>query len=65
MSFLSRLFGGLGAPGHPVIQPVEYKTRFMDGKEAHTLIDVRTSGERASFVCCLPVVWSLARVFWC
>ncbi|MBK8047108.1 MAG: rhodanese-like domain-containing protein [Anaerolineales bacterium] len=48
MSFLSRLFGGLGAPGHPVIQPVEYKTRFIDGKEAHTLIDVRTAGEFAS-----------------
>jgi rhodanese-related sulfurtransferase len=44
MSFLARLFGGQSA-GHPVIQPAEYKTRFMDSKQAHTLVDVRTADE--------------------
>ena len=45
MSFLSRLFGGVQGAGHPSIQPAEYKSRFIDGKEAHTLVDVRTSEE--------------------
>lgn len=44
MSFLARLFGGQSA-GHPVIQPAEYKMRFMDSKQAHTLVDVRTADE--------------------
>ena len=44
MSFLARLFGAATA-NHPVIQPAEYKTRFMDGKQPHTLIDVRTAEE--------------------
>jgi hydroxyacylglutathione hydrolase len=43
MSFLSRLFGQSAT--HPLIQPAEYKTRFMDGKQPHTLIDVRTAEE--------------------
>jgi rhodanese-related sulfurtransferase len=47
MSFLSRLFGGLGGASHPMIQADEYKTRFVDGKEPHTLVDVRTAGEFA------------------
>jgi phage shock protein E len=41
MSFLSRLFGG----GSPSIQPADYKTRYMDPKLPHTLIDVRTADE--------------------
>lgn len=41
MSFLARLFGG----GSPSIQPADYKARFMDGKQPHTLIDVRTADE--------------------
>jgi len=45
MSFLSRLFGGAQGAGHPLIQPAEYKVRFIDGKEAHTLVDVRTPDE--------------------
>ena len=45
MSFLSRLFGQSAT--HPLIQPAEYKTRFMDGKQPHTLVDVRTPGEFA------------------
>ena len=44
MSFLSRLFGQSSA-NHTVIQPQEYKTRFMDGKQPHTLVDVRTADE--------------------
>lgn len=44
MSFLSRLFGQPAA-NHPVIQPQEYKTRFLDGKQPHTLVDVRTAEE--------------------
>lgn len=44
MSFLSRLFGQSSA-NHPVIQPQEYKTRFLDGKQPHTLVDVRTAEE--------------------
>ena len=44
MSFLSRMFGQSSA-NHPVIQPQEYKARFMDGKQPHTLVDVRTAEE--------------------
>jgi rhodanese-related sulfurtransferase len=47
MSFLSRLFGRPEA-NHPAIQPGEYKARFMDGKQPHTLVDVRTAEEFAS-----------------
>ncbi len=47
MSFLNRFFGGHQTASHPVIQPAEYKARFVDGKQAHMLIDVRTSGEFA------------------
>jgi rhodanese-related sulfurtransferase len=45
MSFLSRLFGGAASPGHPVILPQDYKARFVDGHQAHTLVDVRTAEE--------------------
>jgi rhodanese-related sulfurtransferase len=45
MSFLSRLFGGPGAAGHQLVQPAEYKARYMDDGVAHTLLDVRTSEE--------------------
>ena len=48
MSFLSRLFGGQGSANHPVIQPADYKARFVDGKEKHTLVDVRTADEYKS-----------------
>ena len=44
MSFLSRFFGGQTA-SHPLLQPAEYKSRFMDGKQPHTLVDVRTPEE--------------------
>ena len=44
MNFLSRLFGQ-SSSNHPVIQPQEYKARFMDGKQPHTLVDVRTAEE--------------------
>jgi phage shock protein E len=44
MSFLSRLFGQPSA-SHPLLQPQEYKTRFMDGKQPHTLVDVRSAEE--------------------
>ena len=47
MSFLSRMFGGPQTAGHPIIQPAEYKSRFVDGKQAHTLVDVRTPEEFA------------------
>lgn len=45
MSFLSRLFGGHQTASHPVIQPADYKSRFVDGKQAHMLVDVRTPDE--------------------
>ena len=45
MSFLSRLFGGQPTANHPVILPADYKARFIDGKEKHTLVDVRTAEE--------------------
>ena len=44
MSFLSRLFGQSSA-NHPMIQPQEYQARFVDGKQPHTLVDVRTADE--------------------
>jgi rhodanese-related sulfurtransferase len=47
MSFLSRLFGQ-SAANHPVILPADYKARFLDGKEKHTLVDVRTAEEFSS-----------------
>ncbi len=48
MSFLSRLFGGHSSANHPLIQPPDYKSRFIDGKQAHTLVDVRTAQEYKS-----------------
>lgn len=43
MGFLSRMFGA----GSPVLSTTEYKSRFVDGKEAHLLVDVRTPEEFA------------------
>lgn len=48
MSFLSRLFGGQSTANHPVILPADYKARFIDGQERHTLVDVRTADEYKS-----------------
>lgn len=48
MSFFTRLFGGVGTSGHPLVQPAEYKARYMDAKTPHTLIDVRTPEEFAA-----------------
>jgi rhodanese-related sulfurtransferase len=45
MSFLSRLFGGPGAAGHQLVQPADYKARYMDDGASHTLVDVRTKEE--------------------
>ncbi len=45
MSFFSRMFGGVQSPSHPVILPADYKARFLDGHQEHTLVDVRTAGE--------------------
>jgi rhodanese-related sulfurtransferase len=45
MSFLNRLFGGPGAAGHQLVQPAEYKARYMDDATPHTLVDVRTPEE--------------------
>lgn len=45
MSFLNRLFGGPGAAGHQLVQPTEYKARYMDDAMPHTLVDVRTPEE--------------------
>jgi phage shock protein E len=47
MSFLSRLFGG-GSSANTVIKPAEYTARFVEGKEKHTLVDVRTAQEYKS-----------------
>ena len=44
MNFLSRLFGQPSA-GRPLLQPQEYKDRFMDSKQPHTLVDVRNADE--------------------
>ena len=48
MSFLSRMFGAPGASNHPVMTPAEYMSRFVEGKEQHTLLDVRTADEYRS-----------------
>ena len=48
MSFLSRLFGGQGSANQTAISPADYKARFVDGKEKHTLVDVRTADEYKS-----------------
>lgn len=48
MSYLSRLFGGLQSPGHQVIPPADYKARFMESAQDHTLLDVRTAEEFAA-----------------
>ena len=45
MSFLSRWLGGGQTASHPLIQPAEYQARFVDGKQAHTLVDVRMPDE--------------------
>lgn len=45
MSFLNRLFGGPSAAGHQLVQPAEYKARYMDDAMPHTLVDVRTPEE--------------------
>lgn len=45
MSFLHRMFGGATTPR---LNPTEYKSRFMDGQAAHTLLDVRTPDEFAA-----------------
>ncbi len=42
MSFLSKLFGSHSSNR---IQPADYNVRFVEGKEPHTLIDVRTRQE--------------------
>lgn len=44
MSFLSRLFGSQST-GRTRIQAADYKARFVDGKEPHTLVDVRSREE--------------------
>ena len=44
MSFFSKLFGS-GSSSQPKIQAADYKTRFVDGKQPHTLVDVRTRDE--------------------
>ena len=46
MSFLSRLFGGGVSTNH--ISCSDYKSRFMDGKAPHLLVDVRTPDEFSS-----------------
>lgn len=49
MSFLNRLFGGSGAEeGHALVNPADYKARYLDGHKAHTLVDVRTAEEFAA-----------------
>ena len=45
MSFLSRWLGGGQTASHPLIQPADYQARFVDGKQAHTLVDVRMPDE--------------------
>lgn len=44
MDILSRLFGG----GSAVLSATDYKSRYVDGKEEHVLVDVRTPEEFAS-----------------
>ena len=48
MSFLSRMFGAPGASSHQVITPAAYMSRFVEGKEQHTLVDVRSPDEYRS-----------------
>ena len=48
MSFLSRMFSVPGTSNHPVITPADYILRFVEGKEQHTLVDVRTAEEYRS-----------------
>ncbi len=45
MGFFARLFGPSAGTR---ISAVDYKARFVDGKEAHTLVDVRSPSEYAS-----------------
>ena len=45
MGFLARMFGPAAATR---ISATDYKARFIDGKEAHTLVDVRSPAEFAS-----------------
>ena len=45
MSFLNRLFGGAGGAAHQRMQPAEYKARYIDDAQPHTLVDVRTPEE--------------------
>ena len=45
MSFLSRWLGGGQTASHPLIQPADYQSRFVEAKQAHTLLDVRTAEE--------------------
>ncbi len=47
MGFFTRIFGG-GSAGTARLTGTEYKARFLDGKEAHQLIDVRTPEEFAT-----------------
>ena len=42
MGFFARMFG---AAAGERISATDYKARFVDGKEAHTLVDVRSPGE--------------------
>lgn len=44
MQLLSRLFQSAPA-GYESIRPQEYQQRFVQGKEKHVLLDVRTSEE--------------------
>lgn len=46
MAFFTRMFGGASSGAR--ISCADYKARFMDGKEAHTLVDVRTPAEYTS-----------------
>lgn len=46
MAFFTRMFGGAGSSAR--ISCADYKARFMEGKEAHTLVDVRTAPEFSS-----------------
>jgi rhodanese-related sulfurtransferase len=45
MNLLSRLFHPAPPVGFEFIQPKEYQKRFIQGKEQHLLLDVRTSEE--------------------
>ena len=45
MGFFARMFGPAAGTR---ISAVDYKARFIDGKQAHTLVDVRSPAEFAS-----------------